>query len=536
MAISQDTLRRIKAASLSDVIEASGGKLKRVGHEYLTQCLWHEDSNPSLTVSDQKGFCFCHVCRGGGDALDYLQQKTGMGLRESAEHACDILGLKFEATNEDPEALARRKAERAAAISVLEGQQDRFRAAFTGSKGGRIRGLWTGRGMTPEASKEFQIGYAPDGEFGGRITVPIYDHRGQLVGFTGRATKSKEEQPAKYKNSADSDIFQKKLLVFNEHRARDAAREAGCTIFVEGHLDVVAMWQAGIRNVVAAQGTGAPDITVLKRLARANKNFVLCFDGDAGGRKAAEQFISAAGPLAMSGECSIKVATLPEGEDPDSLIQSGGDLYHYIAGAPNWLDWVIDTWAASLDKSDTAMVTEVEKKMRALINDLQSKALRTHYIDKAARVLAEDARAAAKLAASWGSHAEMLSMAHTWKPRDIFASRTAAERRMLRIFVHRPGQRDFLRDLLDKVDNPALRWLAQRLLELEQCSTVDLTPHSVMAVVAVAEPHYMSQLRTLVRPNVIIDDKPSVIAHIRDIMENEVLYPAHEPDTDQPFA
>lgn len=536
MAISQETLRRIKAAPLSDVILASGGQLKRVGHEFLTQCLWHEDTNPSLTVSDQKGFCFCHVCRQGGDVLDYLQQKTGMGLRESAEHACDILGLKFEATDENPEEIARRKAVRASAINALEVQQKAFIEAFTGPKGGRIRRIWTDRGMTPEAAEEFSIGYAPGGEFGGRITVPIHDHRGQLVGFTGRATKSKEEQPAKYKNSADSDLFQKKLLVFNEHRARDAAREAGCTIFVEGHLDVVAMWQAGIRNVIAAQGTGAPDISVLKRLARANKNFVLCFDGDAGGRKAAEQFISAAGPLAMSGECSIKVATLPEGEDPDSLLQSGGDLYHYIAGAPNWLDWVIDTWADSLDKTDTAMVTDVEKKMRSLISNLQSKALRTHYIDKASRVLTEDSKAAAKLAAEWGSGAAHTSSLHAWKPRDIFASRTAAERRMLRIFVHRPGQRDPLRDLLARVDNPALRWLSQRLLELEQCSTVDLTPHSVMAVVAVAEPHYMNQLRTLVRPNVIIDDEPSVIAHIRDIMENEVLHPPHESDTDQPFA
>ncbi len=80
MAITQASLQAIKAAPLSTVVEALGGKLKRVGHEFVTQCLWHEDTNPSLTINDQKGFCFCHVCREGGDILDYVQKRNGMNI------------------------------------------------------------------------------------------------------------------------------------------------------------------------------------------------------------------------------------------------------------------------------------------------------------------------------------------------------------------------------------------------------------------------------------------------------------------------
>lgn len=521
MAISPRTIQAIKSASLSAVVEACGAPLKRVGHEFLTQCLWHEDANPSLTISDQKGFCFCHVCRKSADAIDFVQESKGYTWREAVEFVADVVGVNIETDNEDPEVAARRKAAIAKALAKNESEQKSYESNLHSPKAGRIRQILKDRGLTEEAAKEFGLGFAPAGFFASRITVPIFNHRNQLVGWTGRATKSKEEQPAKYKNSAEDDLFQKKLLVFNEPRALKAAREAGSLIFVEGHLDVVSMWQAGIRNVVAAQGTGAPDPLVLQRLSRSVKNFVLCFDGDAGGTKAAEQFISVAGPMAMKGEISVNVVTLPQGRDPDEVIRSGEDLYHYIAEAPNWLDWTIDTWAAELDKEDTAMITEVEERLRTLINGLKSKALRAHYIDRAARVLSSDDKEAKKLADNWGDRQDEM-VDREWEPRTPQQIRTAAERRMMRIYVHRPGQRDRLRPLLGSVSNPALMWLSERLQELEELSTTDLTPHSIMAIVAVAEPHFLQQLRTLVRPNVIIDEAPGVLQHIADILGSEV--------------
>ena len=512
MAITQKTLQAIKAAPLSTVVEALGGKLKKIGHEYITQCLWHDDTNPSLTINDQKGFCYCHVCRSGGDSLDYAQRKKGMNLRDAAEFIADVHGIRFETDDEDSE---QARARREAFVKDLEGaskKQEVFRKNWTDKRAGRIRQVWLDRGLSKEASKEFEIGFDDLGDFAGRITIPIRDYKNRLVGWTGRATRP--EQLPKYKNSADSDIFHKKFLIFNEPRGLEAARESGCLIFVEGHLDVVSMWQAGIRNVVASQGTGAPDPSVLKRLARSTKNFVLCFDGDTGGEKAVEQFLKAAGNMAASGEININVVSLPGGQDPDEVIKAGGDLYSLIAGAPSWLDWTIDNWAAALDKDDVAMITEVEKRLQILINGLQSKALRAHYIDKASRALAKTDKEADKLSKQW-EHFDHQQEAKSWVPREPHEIRLAAERRLLRIYVHRADRRAELAPLVEQIANPALRWLWERLKELEECSVIDLTPHSAMAVVAVSEPHFMQQLRTVIRPNVNIDDSEGVLRHLR---------------------
>lgn len=515
MAISTKTIEAVKAAPISKVLEDLGVALKKVGHEFVAQCPWHNDTNPSLTINDQKGFCFCHVCRGGGDVIAYLRQKKGLGMRDATEMAASMLNIPFETDDEDPELARQRREQRQKTIAALEKEQASYKANWRDDRCGRVRQQWIDRGLTSQASVEFGIGFAPSGFFGGRITVPIHNHKGELVGWTGRATR--EDQQGKYKNSADSDLFQKKTLVFNEPRALEAAREAGTLIFVEGHLDVISMWQAGIRNVVAMQGTGAPEKFVLQRLARVVKNMVLCFDGDAGGKKAAEQFISVGGPLATAGELNINVVTLPDGQDPDEVIRSGGDLYNYIASAPSWLDWVIDCWAAELDLDDNAMVTAVEAQLKDLINQLRSAALRAHYVDKAARVLGRDDKEATKIAEGWAKR-EFYAQKGSWRPREPQEIRLAAERRLLRIFVHKPEKRDELRELLGKVENPALRWLCERLRELEECSVVDLTPHSIMAVVAVAEPHYMQQVRTLIRPNVTIDDAPGVLEHLREVV------------------
>ena len=518
MGISTATIERLKGAPISKVVEALGGKLKRVGREFVTQCVWHEDTNPSLTINDQKGFCFCHVCRGGGDAIKYAQEAKKLSFPDAVDLTASILGINVERDDVDPEVAAKRKAEREAALSKLQEEQEHYRYHLRHERAGRIRQILKDRNILGPTSKEFGLGYAPQGEFGGRITIPIYNHLGQLVGFTGRATK---DQPGKYKNSADSFVFQKKQLVFNEQRAVEAAREAGCIVVVEGHLDVVAMWQAGIKNVVAMQGTSAPDPLVLARLARGAKNFILCFDGDAGGKKAAEQFISVGGQMALKGEITINVCSLPEGMDPDDVIQSGQDLYNMIASAPSWLDWTIDNWAAALDKNDTAMLTEVEKKLRQLIDGMQSKALRAHYIDKAARALTKNEKEAEKLAKEWGNKT-FIRETVDWRPRTPQEARVAAEKRMLRIWVHRPQHREFLAPLMERVTHPPLMWLAKRLAELQEHCAADLTPHSVMAVVAAAEPHFLHQLRTIVRPNVIIDDRHGVLQHLHGTLTKDL--------------
>lgn len=537
MGIKKVTIERIKAAPLSKVVEEAGGSLKKVGREYVTHCVWHEDTNPSLTINDEKGFCFCHVCRKGGDAIKYLEQKDGLSFPDATQLAATILGIPVEKENVDPVAEAKRNAALAAHKERLAKDQSRFRENLKDSRAERIRGILEARGLSPEASKEFGLGYANTGFFDSRITIPIYDYQKQLVGWTGRSTKSREEHPAKYKNSAEDDLFQKKYLVFNEARAREAGREAGSLIFVEGHLDVVSLWQHGIANVVAMQGTAAPDPETLQRLARAVPNFILCFDGDEGGKSATSKFIAAAGPMARKGDVHISVVQLPPGQDPDEFTREQGTaaFHNLIASAIPWLDWIIDFWAADLDKRNSAHVTDAENALREVIDGLHSNALRSYYVDKVARALSPDERSASRMAKNWGSRSMPVAEKH-WELRTKEQTKTAVERRMLRIYIHRPAHREFLSPFMASITHPALKWLANRLQELEEYCASDLTPHSIMAVVVASEPHFLQQLRTLIRPNVTVDDSQGVLNHIADIMGEAAPFAAHEHDTDQSSA
>lgn len=534
MAILASSLEKLKSASLSKVVEELGGVLKKVGHEYVTQCIWHDDKNPSLTINDDKGFCFCHVCREGGDVIKYVQQRKGLGFVDAANFAATVIGIQLETDGISPEQQENIRKRRAESVKRLEAEQQLYKNNLRDPRAGRIREILKNRGLTAEASKEFGLGYSSSGFFEGRITVPITNHKNEMVGWTGRATK---DQPGKYKNSADSELFHKKSLVFNEYRAKEAARLAGSLIFVEGHLDVVSMWQHGIANVVAMQGTGAPEPYVLQRLARSASNFVLCFDGDEGGKKAVQQFISAAGKLAEQGEIQVNVVALPEGKDPDELIRTEGvqAFYNLVASSMPWLDWVIDFWAADLDKTNSAHVTAVERELKVVIDGLHSNALRAHYIDKVARAISVDAKAAKTVAKGWGQR-EVGVGERQWVIRSKEKARTATERRMVRIFVHKPEHRDRLRPLMANISHPPLAWLWDRLEELEQYCSSDLTPHSVMAVVAASEPHFLQQLRTVVQPNVTIDDSLGVLDHISAILCASIPQELHEHNSDQSFA
>ena len=530
MAITPASLERLKSGAISKVIESLGSKLKRVGREYVTQCVWHEDTNPSLTINDDKGFCFCHVCRNGGDVIAYTRQRKGLGFQDAAQLSAEILGIQLEHDGVSQEEQERRKKARLDALAKLQKEQDLYRANLRHEKAGRIRDILKARGLTGATSKEFGLGFAATGFFGGRITVPIYNHRNELVGWTGRATK---DMPGKYKNSADGDLFHKKELVFNEVRAKEAGRLAGSLIFVEGHLDVVSLWQHGVANVVAMQGTGAPEPYVLERLAKSVNNFILCFDGDDGGKNAIRQFISAAGPMAQKGQIQINVVQLPQGKDPDEICREQGvEAFHALmAKSIPWLDWTIDFWAADLDLDSSTDVTEVEKALRKVVDGLQSNALRVHYIDKISRALTRTDKEAKEFGKSWSQRTVELPPSE-WTRRTPEQVRAVVERRMMRIYVHHPEHRDVLRPFLSEIQEPILAWLVTRLKELEECSITDLTPHSIMAVVAVSEPHFLSRLRTVVQPSVNIDDSEGVISHIADIMGKGIPV-SHEPDSDQ---
>ena len=522
MAVSVKTLESIKQRSLSELIELTGAKLKRNGREYVSLCIWHDDTNPSLTINDDKGFCFCHACRNGGDHIDFLQQRYGLTFFDAAEKAAQIYGISFETDEEDPEEARRKRQARQKVIDSLEELQIDFFRTLWDHKAQRIRNILQARGISNEAIDEFGIGFAKDGFFERRITIPIRNHKNELVGFTGRATLDSQDQ--KYKNSKTSEIFDKKKLVFNEVRGREAARESGSLVFVEGHLDVVSMWQAGIKNVVAIQGTGAPDPSVLIRLAKGISSLILCFDGDAGGETAIKQFMTTAGPLSLQGLFNVQIARLPDGMDPDEVIREkgGASLYNYICKAEPWLDRFIDDYGQTLDRTDTRQMSQVERELRHLVNQMTSEAVKSHYIRKISLLLAPDEKGAQGIAKEWGK-IKIFSEEKIYKAPDVHRMRLLAERRLLKVYVHHFDRRERLQPLLEAVQSPPLRWLVKRIKELEEHMSDEFNSYDLWMVVTLAGPSYVKQLDKILDPGVDSKVSDRMVDHLIHVLESETV-------------
>lgn len=517
MSLKDATISKVRQVPLTEVLEAEGIEFKKIGREAVTLCPWHADSSPSLTINDDKNMCFCFACGGGSDAIAYMQQKFSLNFVEAIERIAERHNIQIEYDNLDPEEALRLARQRKDALSAITEQQNGFRDAIRSDLGLNARSWLLGRDVSPEASKAFELGWAENGYFAGRATIPIHDHRGTLVGFTGRQIDD-SQSPQKYKNSAASDIFNKGSLLFNEHRALEAARSVGYLIFVEGHFDVISMYKSGLYNVVATQGTAGPPREAINRFIRRCRRFVLCYDGDGGGQKAIEHFIEAVGPMACKGEVTITIAQLPDGKDPDDCIRSGIDLHAIIEAAPQWLDWQIDKWLAGLDRSDTHYFSKVETAIRQLVESIKSPALRQYYVDKASKVLAADSKSAAKLAQDWNKSLPRLRHSGTWSRPVPSWVRAQVEKRTLRSYIHFPETRDRLKPLMPHLQSPSHLWLWNRIDELEGVGA-EVTPAMVTTLLVVCEPQYTRMLRPIVMPTIKMVIQEGILDHAERILQ-----------------
>lgn len=519
MAVSQSTIQKIKGLSISEVLAADGCKLKRVGREFVTRCLWHSDTNPSLTINDDKGFVFCHVCQHHDDAIGYIQHKYGLNFIDACERIASAHGIPVEKTEVDLESVAKIKKEKEDAYAKVLADHVRFRQELKQSA--QAIEFLQSRNIEPQTSRDFGIGFDPVHK---RITIPISNHLGNFVGFTARTILTGVKP--KYKNTENNSIFVKSDIVFNEYRAAETIRSRDECVFVEGHLDVVSLWQAGVKNVVALQGTASPSEIVLKRLMRKTKRFVLCMDADAGGVKAISKFLDSVKGFTLAGDLDLRVATLPDGMDPDDYIQKGNNIQSVIDESVSWLDWVLDQWLNTLDFKNELKIQEVEKQIKDLFSQIASPALRSHYYDKASLRLAQNKQeVAAQIAKGFHEFKSTKVQLKLWKRPEQEYTRKLVEKRMLRLYIHKPEYRWILAPLMERLSLPETKWLWQRLQELEQYAGSDFCRYTVLAILCSAESVYMNSLRSLANPTISVDDDELSIAHIEEIMVGK-LQPA----------
>jgi DNA primase len=519
--ISDYTIKAVKDLSFISVLERESVEYKKIGREAITLCPWHNDRNPSLTINDEKGFCYCFVCQTGSDAIGFIQAKLGLSFSEAIQKIAVSNEIEVIYENIDPELAAKEAKRKAEILGQLQKQQQNYRNLLRDPRAQRIRDFIDDRKILPETCRHFGLGYCSKGFFADRVTIPIHDHIGNLVGFSGRATRD-SVQP-KYKNTESNEYFDKSRLVFNEHRAAKSIKESDSVIFVEGHFDVISMHQYGITNVVAMQGTSAPSEAVIYRLSRKTKRFILCYDADAGGTKAIEQFIKTAGPMACRGEITISIAHLPEGTDPDQCIRENlVDLFSIIENSSPWLDWQLDVWLASIDRTDTARFSVIESKIRELVDSIQSPVLRQYYIDKASKALSLDQASAIQIAKSWSQSLSGIKASKTWQPPTPAYTRYTAERRLIRMYIHYEEVRQECRPLMDRIQSPVYRWAWARVREIEQYGKAVSVKDVFMSVLVISEPHYMRQLRPIVRPTINVTKDTGILEHIKYVLSQEL--------------
>lgn len=334
-------------------LESLIGEDTKVSHKAgraTALCPFHSEKSPSFIIYEDHYHCF--GCQAHGDAITYAREKKGLGFMDALRFLAEkyhISAPELDQSHRDQEETHKM----ARLFRALTAAQSLFQEnLLRNGQGNPALQYLTNRGFTTEAIGELGFGYSPDDGrhmigklqaqgFGQqeldacslvfqssrtqkyydflrhRITIPIHDSHGRIIGFGGRSLG--DEKP-KYKNSRDTLLFDKSRVIFGLHKARPHMRSKNRALLVEGYMDTLSLWQYGFGEAVACMGT-ATTLTHLKTLSHATSTLYLLFDADQGGRNANLRTVSLA---IQTPHLAIKVAKLPAGHDPDSFVRAHG--------------------------------------------------------------------------------------------------------------------------------------------------------------------------------------------------------------------
>lgn len=488
--------------------------LKKHGREHMGLCPFHKEKTPSFTVSDEKGFFHCFGCGAHGDAIEFVRKYDHMSYREAVEKLANAAGIPMPVESD----FTREKIEREKSLyDAMEEASKWFEHQLSLASGVRARDYLAERGIAAQTIQHFRLGLAPDGRdnlkkhllslkfteaqlaeagliiqiesgvsydrFRNRLMFPIRDTSGRIIAFGGRligaprSHGSSDRHPApKYLNSPETPIFKKGETLYNMDTARKAAREKDEIIIVEGYMDVIALWQAGLPQCVATLGT-AVTAEHLQRIWRVTKEPILCLDGDEAGKRAMLRAAELALPLLKPG-LSLRFSTLPQGEDPDSLLRSQGvaGMTQCLHGAKRLSETLWEVLFAKIAVNTPEARAGLEQKLMALANRIEDSVMRSHYRSFFKRKL-WPANTPMKLVAAnqpeRSQHVEQLATRLQENPLNAFA------RQLITIILLQPVllQKSEIEEAFARMDcrHPELEGL--RNLTLEITSHADILTH-----------------------------------------------------------
>jgi len=367
----------------ADIVKIIGDylKLRKTGAQnYTGLCPFHKEKTGSFSVNATHGYFYCFGCHEKGDVFTFVMKLENISFPEAIRVVATKAGIPLPKREFNSPEDARDAGLRRQLVDIHEAATQYFEAQLKSPSAARAREYLTGRGVSPDTIKTFRIGYAPDdfndmrdrlkphfneevmrasglfsskesqdnapqpiySRFRKRITFPIANEQGKTIAFTARALEDVDDKGrpvAKYLNSPETALYTKGQILFNLDKAKSAIRQLNFAVLVEGQMDCISVFMAGVQPVIATSGTAFTEMQV-RLLGRFTKNIVVNFDPDTAGTTAAEKAIS----LLIEEDFEVKVMTLEGGLDPDRFVREQGIQAYTdaIRNAKRYSDYLID--------------------------------------------------------------------------------------------------------------------------------------------------------------------------------------------------
>ena len=414
--IPAETIEQIAAAN--DIVEVIGAyfPLKRAGANFKALCPFHQEKTPSFHVSPQRQTFHCFGCGVGGSVFRFVMEYEHVDFPSSVRKLASRVGIPIVEDRGGPDEDRQHEARRTLLKLHSEAAEWFHENLLKKEFAEPARTYLKKRGIDRQVAKDWQLGFAPDSwdaflkwaldrgysraqllqsglvkprdeerpgsdvydRFRGRIMFPICNDVGEVIAFSGRLLEL-DPQAAKYVNSPETPLFQKGRVLFGLHKTKRALIDANCAIVCEGQLDLITLFEAGIKNVVAPQGTAFTEhqARILKRFV---DEVVLCFDADRAGQKAAEHSLDAL----LQNDLVVRVVAMPGGEDPDSLVRKEGkDAFEKrIALARDFFDYWIEREIAMVDLNSLGAKVQLARKLAETLAHVRDPLMRGQVSNK----------------------------------------------------------------------------------------------------------------------------------------------------------
>jgi DNA primase len=416
MGILDEDVARVRDATDLVALASEHLALKRVGRNFVGLCPFHAEKTPSFNVNPEMGRYRCWGCGASGDAITFVREVEHLDFVDAVERLASRAGITLRY---DDKSVAKDRTRKQRLSEVVAAAIAFYHELLLGSDdGGLARRYLRSRGFDGDAARQFQLGWSPDDwdrlsvhlqrqkfarddiegaglafvnrvnklqdQFRGRVMFPIYDQRGDAVGFGGRALG--DEQP-KYKNSPETPVYQKSRLLYGLNWAKGEIVGRGQVVICEGYTDVMAFVLAGSPNAVATCGTALADehFQILKNLAR---KVVLAYDSDAAGQSAAEKWYG----WEQRYEIQLEVADLPNGKDPADVWRDDPEaLSRALDRATPFLQFRLDRVLAAAELATLEGRARAAEAGAAIVAQHPSDLVRDQYVMKLAGELDIDA-------------------------------------------------------------------------------------------------------------------------------------------------